>query len=323
MKNRFLIKNIILLLGVCFLVGCNNAKKEEVVSDNEPNEIVCLGFSEQNVQDSISEDDSIYVENQQTVSDSNIQDEETSDDSVVVIQRDDILPYEKDGFIVFGAYEQDGDLENGPEPIEWEILDSNENGTLLISRYILDVLPYDNERNDVGWEECSLRKWLNADFINLAFTKNEQVLINTTNIVNSNDPRIFCNRRATQDKVFCLSLFEIEKYFNYINDDKYAFEYHSQDLIVSPTFYSKEKGVFTYPISEEEYYEYYYTTRYNYTIDCIGKEGGEWWLRTPGIKVPPIPQACIVNPEGTFGENISRLLDDEEIGIRPAMYIEY
>ena len=70
MKNRFLIKNIILLLGVCFLVGCNNAEKEEAVSANEPNEIVCLEFPEQNVQDSISEDDSIYVENQQTVSDS-------------------------------------------------------------------------------------------------------------------------------------------------------------------------------------------------------------------------------------------------------------
>ena len=70
MKNRFLIKNIILLLGVCFLAGCNNAEEEEAVSANEPIEIVYIDFSEQNDQDSIFEDDSIYVENQQTVSDS-------------------------------------------------------------------------------------------------------------------------------------------------------------------------------------------------------------------------------------------------------------
>ncbi len=55
MKNRFLIKNIILLLGVYFLVGCNNVEMEETVSADGPIEIVYLEFSEQNVQDSTSE----------------------------------------------------------------------------------------------------------------------------------------------------------------------------------------------------------------------------------------------------------------------------
>ena len=253
-----------------------------------------------------------------------IQDEEQNnkEDEENIVQREDVLPYENEGFIVFGAYEQDGDLTNGTEPIEWEILDSNENGTLLISRYILDVQPYDDEGDDVGWEECSLRKWLNGDFINSAFTKNEQDLINITNIVNSDDPWIYCNRRATQDKIFCLSLFEIKKYYDYKIAPNKCIYYASQKLIVSPTFYAIDQGIYHRSLSSEEYYEYDYTSRYSYTTDCIEKEGGEWWLRTPSRGVP-FPMACIIHTDGTFGEDTDRVLDDEEIGVRPAMYIEY
>ncbi|MCR5119544.1 MAG: zinc-ribbon domain-containing protein, partial [Lachnospiraceae bacterium] len=54
--------------------------------------------------------------------------------------RDDILPHKnEEGYIVFGAYEQDGDESNGPEPIEWEILEENGKGTFLVSRYVLDA----------------------------------------------------------------------------------------------------------------------------------------------------------------------------------------
>ena len=43
--------------------------------------------------------------------------------------------------IVYGSYEQDGDIDNGLEPIEWEVLDVDDNRALLVCRYVLDWQP--------------------------------------------------------------------------------------------------------------------------------------------------------------------------------------
>ena len=71
-----------------------------------------------------------------------------------------------------GKYEQDNNLENGPEPIEWIDLDydDQENKSLLLSKYGLDASQYHADGGEITWEGCSLRNWLNWDFLNDAFT---------------------------------------------------------------------------------------------------------------------------------------------------------
>lgn len=71
----------------------------------------------------------------------------------------------KSRYIKFGHYEQDNDASNGKEAIEWEVLGYEDGELLLISRYILDAVPYNYEWTDVTWETCALRKWLNDDFL--------------------------------------------------------------------------------------------------------------------------------------------------------------
>lgn len=44
--------------------------------------------------------------------------------------------------MTFGAYEQDNDEQNGKEPIEWQILDVQDNRVLLISINTLDAQPF-------------------------------------------------------------------------------------------------------------------------------------------------------------------------------------
>ena len=45
--------------------------------------------------------------------------------------------------ITFGHCEQDNDTTNGKEPIEWRVLDKNDEGQLLvISEKVLDAKPY-------------------------------------------------------------------------------------------------------------------------------------------------------------------------------------
>lgn len=76
--------------------------------------------------------------------------------------------------LTFGSYEQDNNPDNGPEPIEWIVLDVQDSEALLVSRCGLDAMPFHSERADVTWETCSLRAWLNDSFLGAAFTAEEQ-----------------------------------------------------------------------------------------------------------------------------------------------------
>ena len=87
--------------------------------------------------------------------------------------------------VTLGRYEQDHNAGNGPEPIEWIILDMQEGRALLLSRYALDTMPYNTESADVTWETCSLRAWLNDEFLNNTFTDEERAAILLSDLDNS------------------------------------------------------------------------------------------------------------------------------------------
>ena len=82
--------------------------------------------------------------------------------------------------VTFGHYEQDNNLDNGPEAIEWIVLDMQEGKALLLSKYGLDAIPYNTEYVNITWEQCTLRTWLNQDFLKTAFDEKEQSAILTT-----------------------------------------------------------------------------------------------------------------------------------------------
>ena len=72
-------------------------------------------------------------------------------------------------FIAFGKYEQDNDTTNGKEDIVWTVLEIKDGKALIMSAYCLDNKQYNTSKAYVTWETCTLRKWLNNDFINAAF----------------------------------------------------------------------------------------------------------------------------------------------------------
>jgi hypothetical protein len=218
-------------------------------------------------------------------------------------------------YITFGTYEQDGDLDNGPEPIEWEVVASDENGTLLVSRYILDYQRYNKFTEEVTWETCSLRTWLNDDFYNTAFTPEEQAMINTTTVVNADNSYYGTSGgNDTEDKIFCLSIDEILKYYSFNTYDEEEGYGHSQQLITPVTQYAKDQGAGTHVISETEDW----VLDKGYSEDCIGAEGGMWWLRSPSCDNTG---ASEVNAYGATGPAEARDAVGYNAGVRPAMYI--
>lgn len=152
--------------------------------------------------------------------------------------------------VTFGHYEQDNDLSNGTEEIEWIVLEYDEanHKALLLSRYGLaekayHERAYNTEFKKVTWETCSLRTWLNNDFLNKAFYANEQnaILITEVNYHPSEDYENEKNKYSreaysaqvemfTQDRIFLLS---------YKQANQYSFA--TQDSLV-PTTYAVSQG---------------------------------------------------------------------------------
>ena len=221
-------------------------------------------------------------------------------------------------YIVFGSYEQDGDESNGKESIEWEVLGEDDKGILVVSRYILDNQPYNKEWTDVTWKTCTLRKWLNKKFYNTAFNAKERKVINTVKVKNEDNQ--YCDAEGgknTKDKVFCLSVDEILNHYSFNKYDSEVHNGYCQALIVSPTVFARNKGGYLNSIDEVVYTESY--ADYGYTTDCIGREGGCWWLRSPNYKNE---FACYVNINGSAGEYGCCNVSDGNVGVRPAMYLK-
>lgn len=235
----------------------------------------------------------------------------------------------KEKYITFGSYEQDNNEENGKEPIEWEILGEDENGILIISRYTLDCVPYDENDMEVTWETCTLREWLNKKFYKKSFNDLEKMLINS--VVLKKDDNEYWGTDAgndTEDKIFCLSFREVEKYYDFTlfydeahkdAEGKYNMGY-SQDLIIPATEYAKAKGApmtSKWEISDDYYKEL--CEEYGYTEDGYKPRSSDWWLRTPGRLND---WACVVTTKGGIGEVHYLPVGGESIGIRPALYLK-
>ncbi|MBO7340006.1 MAG: FecR domain-containing protein, partial [Lachnospiraceae bacterium] len=236
-----------------------------------------------------------------------------------VTEAGDTLKTNAEGFVLFGSYEQDGDESNGPEPIEWRIIDQNENGTLLFSRYVLDGAQYNDERTDVTWATSSLRKWLNSDFYNLAFNQKEQAWINTVTLVNEDNPLFGTpGGEDTNDRVFVLSLSELHHYFYFDSWDAENDSGYCSSLIARGTTHAVHGGV-ALGVITEGYYNRTLAGK-NYGLGCIGMEGSNWWIRNVGGEST---LACYVNSDGSTGARGSNSVVTYTHGVRPAIYINW
>lgn len=119
--------------------------------------------------------------------------------------------------VKFGTYWQSNNEEK--EPIEWLVLDVEKGKTvLLISKYALDCKQYHKRNIPITWENSDLRKWLNEEFINNAFSEEEKEKIQLSEVINNTYIRGgrsgVWGENNTEDKLFLLSIDEALKYYN-------------------------------------------------------------------------------------------------------------
>lgn len=117
--------------------------------------------------------------------------------------------------VYFGKYEQSGYLQNGPDDIEWIVLDKDkdEGKLLLITKKQL-FHTYYCEDPPATWDGSHVRSELNSEFYDAAFSEEEKQRIVTTRLEPEQNPYYGTDPgTATEDKVFILSASEAEKYF--------------------------------------------------------------------------------------------------------------
>ena len=87
-------------------------------------------------------------------------------------------------WVLMGAYEQDKCVSNGPDPISWEVIDKKDGKLFLLCRSVIDDTPFNDSKDAVTWETCSLRAFLNGDFLDTVFSDDERAMIATTHLTN-------------------------------------------------------------------------------------------------------------------------------------------
>ncbi len=191
--------------------------------------------------------------------------------------------------VKFGRYPQSrsADIEGFTvEPIEWLVLDiiDDEDEVLLISKNALDCQLYHDREEAITWAECSLRAWLNGDFLKNAFDENERRGI-AERLVPAHKAREQKTDAGadTVDKVFSLSVKEAEKYF-----------YTPEAGVCKPTDYAKHEGA------------------------CVADDGNcKFWLRSAGFFQD---NAAYIDHNGCVGEFGDYIINGDS-AVRPAIRV--
>ena len=182
------------------------------------------------------------------------------------------------------------------ERIKWKVLSNNGSTLFVVADQALDWKRYNDKRENITWENCTLRSWLNSSFYNTAFSNGEQSAIVTQTVVNDNNPKYGTKGgNNTNDHIYLLSIEEVM-------DEAYGFCSNGDTESVSRrtqvSDFAHARGVYRRPNS-------------GYEGNCW------WWLRSPGYSVLTAALADFHGSIGTPGDYV----DDIDGAVCPAMHI--
>ncbi len=181
-----------------------------------------------------------------------------------------------------GTYEQDADLENGMEPIEWTLVEQDRGSYLLTTVYALEMMPYHDSPVSVTWEKSSLRKWIKDTFISTAFSAEEKAV------------HTFMKKGigTSDDTVFILGAADLAELF----EEEYL-RIKQATAAANPSEVENEDGTTSIVPTEEAIY---------------------WWLRDQG-NLGELAQN--VSPEGVVN-TAGALVTAENRGVLLAVWVE-
>lgn len=138
--------------------------------------------------------------------------------------------------IKFGTYAQSSSDDSKVDEIEWIVVYKEHDQAMLVSKKVLDVQAFDSTNSKSYWEVSSLRKWLNNDFYNKAFSDYNKYSIvkydtfpdSYSSSFSSSSSTSHISENPTKDNVFILSNKELTNYMNNDNLKKTNFSEYAK-----------------------------------------------------------------------------------------------
>ena len=124
---------------------------------------------------------------------------------------DDFLIHQLGNKVLFGTYND--------KPLSWTVVRTEGFSSMLLADDVIEDMYFHHMRIGASWNESDLRKWLNRDFFDKAFSFQEKLKIQIVRLFNNFDPR-WDNQNGpdTKDKVYVLSQNELDEILPNIND---------------------------------------------------------------------------------------------------------
>jgi len=184
---------------------------------------------------------------------------------------------------------------------KWRVLDVQGDKALLITEDVIENRPYNNQDVDVTWETCDLRKYLNGEFLR-KFTEEERREIAETQI--SNPDNLWYGKPGgmnTVDKIFLLSLEEVDRYFGDSGDykNKRRKKYENNRWVAANNGYALSNA---------------------HDSDRVAKIGNKtcwWWLRSPGVS--SYDAADVLGDGLVYVSGVG--VGNDSGGVRPAFWL--
>ncbi len=198
--------------------------------------------------------------------------------------------------IYFGNYYQSNS--STKEPIKWRVLSVEGNEAFVVADMALDCKRYNQTYEDVTWETCTLRQWLNSTFLDAAFDAEEKSAIKTTTVANEDNIDYGTEGgNTTSDQIFLLSQ-------NEVKNPKYGF-----NSVYNTESETRQCKASAYAV-ENNCWIHGSDVNNGYAGNC------RWWFRSPGY------DSHFVSGVSFDGWGWGFSVDDDDLGVRPALNID-
>ncbi len=201
-------------------------------------------------------------------------------------------------------------------PIKWRVLKKSGDKALVVADKVMDCIEYNEEEMIMTWADCSMRSWLNGEFLSNAFSVSEQSAIVETEIANK-DNQCYgtAGGAATKDKVFLLSLEEIS------NPD-YGFSNYDVKKNKSGDAVGKIGSAIVYDFARlrllTDFVKGGDTADGSWPYEQEDSLAAFWWLRSPGDS--SYSAANVENDGRVYGSGMG--ISRKNFGVVPALYID-
>jgi hypothetical protein len=216
--------------------------------------------------------------------------------------------------IQFGAY-------------QWRVLERKGDTALVITEQLLAQRFWHEKMDDVKWEACSLRAYLNGEFYNSFSPDDKARIVEVTN-ENPNTKGVgfeITNGNPTKDKIFLLSLDEVLRYFgdstgNYKEWRKTFDAVHLKKIPVPRNFNA------TGDFSDSNDKNRVAIRPASVALDAKGKAKGDipyaWWTRSRGRCKTDLCAACVFASGKIYDSGSTLRQPIAGSCVRPALWLK-